>query len=131
MTDFAIMPGRHGIPHHAFKQADGRYILCPRRVELCKACKEHGVPPIPPDPFQAAVDLVRANWSRRWRERYRVPLAGVPEHTIRPDYGAHIMALSDDGEDVTIIGHFGDNERVMTDLAALVRVHNEMIGEGR
>ena len=132
MSDFdAIMPGRYGIPHHAFKQADGRYVLCSRRVQLCRACKEHGVPPIPADPFQTALDRIRANWGHRWRERYRAPLGGVLEHVIRLDHGAHILAVSDDGADVTVIAHFGDDERIMTDLAALVAVHNEMIGEGR
>lgn len=130
MTYDAIMPGRYGIPHHAFKQADGRYVLCARRIQLCKSCKDHGVPPIPADPFQAAVDRFRENWNKRWRERYRAASGGVPEHVIRLDYGAHILALSEDGADVTVIAHFGDDERIMADLAALCAVHNEMIGEG-
>ena len=130
MSDVIIKPGRAGIPHHAFKQADGTYLLCARKVELCRECKAHGVPVIPADPFQAAIDLYREHWAKRWRESFRpAAYATQRDGLINQRAGAHIFALSDDGSDVTVLGQFGDDEAVMTDLAALVFVHNEMIRE--
>ncbi|CAH0355348.1 hypothetical protein [Sphingobium sp. CECT 9361] len=120
---------RFGIPHHAYLQADGRYLLCKRRVELCKACKEGGVPPIPADPYQIALDLFRKHWGLRWREHYRLPAMMQDDATVDEATGAHIIALSGDGTEVTVLAQFGMDESVMLGLGALVAVHNEKIGE--
>lgn len=116
MSEPDIRLDSHHIPRHAFEQSDGRVILCGRNPRKCKECAAHGVPPVPPDPFQVMIDQFKAHWHLRWMERFEY-MAG----------GARVIALSDDGKVAGTLARFGLDDSIMNALGALCHVHNEML----
>lgn len=111
----------HHIPRHAFAQADGHVILCTRDPARCKECAAHGVPLVPPDPFQVMIDQFKAHWQLRWRERF--------DYAAGDDHGARLIALTDDGREAATLARFGASDSIMNALGALCHVHNEMLEE--
>ncbi len=126
--DYVIVKSRFG-PAHAVKQGNGSYAVCDRKPAFCKYCHEDGVPQSAPDPIDAMIDALRANWSKRWSESYRHPV-DLPADRVWEGRGLHIVALSDeDPADRTLLISFGDDHTITAAVGALVHVHNEMIGK--
>lgn len=127
-ADVIILPSKYG-PAHAIRQFDGRYVTCRRRAETCKFCAEDGVPLYPPDPFEVAATALRANWGKRWAESHRHP-GELADNEVWTAAGLHIVALADDNPaDRTVLTSFGSNDIASGAIAAIVAVHNEMIGK--
>lgn len=124
-ADWIIDVDRFDVPAHYFKQADGRYIRCPRKAALCKLCKEHGVPVIPPTAYEVTSKLVERHWGLRWRDFHRPVEQGGVTSVF------HIAAISDDGKETTVIATFGENPEVKAAIAAIVDVHNRMVAGER
>ncbi|MFZ2996234.1 hypothetical protein [Sphingobium sp.] len=124
--DFVLTPTRWG-PRHAVKSASGILNHCSGNPALCKFCHEHGVPVKAPDPINAAINALTANWHLRWIESHRHP-ASLAENEIWPADGLHIVAQDDETKERTVVASFGDNDVASTTISALVHVHNEMIG---
>jgi len=127
-NEFEIIRTPRWGARHAIKVGDGRLSYCAGNPALCKFCAEHGVPLDPPDPIDAAIDRLRANWGKRWAESNRHP-GELANDEIWEGKGLHIVALADDNPaDRTVLVSFGDDPTAMMAISALVAVHNEMVG---
>lgn len=126
-AEYTIGKTRWGLCHITRSGTEGRITHCRRNPATCKFCHEHGVPQSPPDPFDAACELLRANWGNKWLESDRVS-GDLGTDEIWPADGLHIAAIDDDTRARTILVSFGDNHAAMGALSAIVAVHNEMIG---
>ena len=128
LNEFEIIRTPRWGARHATKGPTGIYTYCAGNPALCKFCAEHGVPLDPPDPIDAMMDALRANWDKRWAESNRHQPAGEGE--VWPAEGLHIVALADDNPaDRTVLVSFGDDHTITAAVGALVHVHNEMIGK--
>ncbi|MFT3967610.1 MAG: hypothetical protein QM690_17180 [Sphingobium sp.] len=129
MHKVEIRNNEQGRPCHAFPRHGGTFTLCARNAALCVRCKEDGVPIVPVDPFQLAVDLFKEHWAKPWRERFWPVPEQAEKGVLKPRRGAHIIALDGQGKDLIPIdlGWFGGDEDVMTALGALVTAHNDIV----
>lgn len=126
-ADFMLVKTRWGF-RHAIKGMGGSLVHCRGNPATCKFCHEHGVPVEAPDPIDAMITALRANWNKRWAESNRHERAGEDE--IWPAEGLHIVALADDNPaDRTVLVSFGNDHTITAAVGALVHVHNEMIGK--
>ncbi|MBA4756255.1 MAG: hypothetical protein H2050_15625 [Sphingobium sp.] len=126
-TKFTIGMSRWGPAHFVRSSSEGREAHCRRNPASCVFCHELGVPQMEPDPFDAACERLRANWSKQWVESDRLP-GDLRDDEVWPADGLHIAALDDETRARTILVSFGDNHAAMGALSAIVAVHNEMIG---
>lgn len=124
---YSLVKTRWGM-RHAIKGMGGTLIHCRGNPATCKFCAQDGVPVSAPDPIDAMIDALRANWHRRWAESHRAP-GSLADNEIWPADGLHIVALADDNpSDRTVLVSFGENDPAFAAVSALVHVHNEMIG---
>ena len=130
LNEFEIIRTPRWGARHATKGPTGIYTYCAGNPALCKFCAEHGVPLDPPDPIDAAIERLTANWGKRWAESNRHP-GELAEDEVWEGKGLHIVALADDNPaDRTVLVSFGDDPTAMMAISALVHAHNEMIGKG-
>lgn len=127
-TEFTLVKTRWGF-RHAVKGMGGSFVHCRGNPATCKYCHENGVPTDAPDPIDAMIISLRANWNKRWAESNRHP-STLAEDEIWQGRGLHIVALADDQPaNRTVLVSFGDDSTITASVSALVHVHNEMIGK--
>ncbi len=126
-SDFTLVKTRWGY-RHAIKGMGGSFVHCRGNPATCKFCHEHGVPTEAPDPIDAKMAALRANWGKRWAESNRHP-GELADDQLWDGKGQHIVALADDNPaDRTVLISFGDDPSIAADISALVHVHNEKVG---